>query len=146
MTEEKKEVAQTEEQILFPEHKVEADGKEYVIKPWTFGQLVKVNPILEKVLDKLESKGTKIDLENFDVLMMKDIYLAAIPQVTALLIESLDITEDDINKMSITGALSLLMGVFAANVESFRSFFDLFFNPMGIKLEEGSEEEVKGQD
>ena len=89
MTNEKKEAKKkTDEQILFPETTVIADGVSYVIKPWTLGEILEINPILENIFNALESKGTKIDLENLNMNMIKDIYFAAMPQVVEL-IESL---------------------------------------------------------
>ncbi|MFO7701666.1 MAG: hypothetical protein R6V37_01590, partial [Psychroflexus maritimus] len=50
MTENKKEERKkTDEEVLFPEMKVKVKGVEYVVKPWSFGELLEVNPTLEKI-------------------------------------------------------------------------------------------------
>jgi len=67
MPKRKKEVIEEEkkspEEILFPEARV---GK-IIVKPWSFGKLFEVSALLEKVLDKAESKG--IDLDDIDALL-----------------------------------------------------------------------------
>lgn len=142
MTDENK---KTDEQILFPDRTVTIDGKEMTLKPWKLGDLIKINPILEAVFIKLEEKGTKIDLENFNVNIMKDIYFAAMPQVANLIVASTELNEDEVNNLSVEDALGLIMVIFTINMDSFRSFLNLFFIP-NQNVEQGLEEEVKGQD
>jgi hypothetical protein len=133
----------TDEQVMFPEGKVTINNKEYEITPWCLGDLIKVNPILEVVFEKLEKKGTKLDVNNFNFSIIKDIYFASVPQMSKLIEFTLGISEEEVNKLSIQDALGVVITVFVINMESFKSFFSLFFPP---ENQEGPEEEVKGQD
>ena len=144
MTDKKEEKKKkTDEQILFPDMKVEAGGKEYILSPWNLGELVEVTPILEKIFVKLDEKGTKVDFENISFDVIKNVYFAATPQLIDLIAFSVDLGEDEVKKLSVPDALSLAMGIFSVNMESFNSFLSLFFAPP-VEVE-GPEEEVKGQ-
>jgi len=52
----------TPEEIMFPEAKI----GNITVKPWSFGQLIEVSALLERVLDKAEKKG--IDFNNMEAL------------------------------------------------------------------------------
>lgn len=145
MTENKKEERKkTDEEVLFPEMKVKVKGVEYVVKPWSFGELLEVNPTLEKIFNSLDEKGTKIDIGNMDINTIKNIYFASAPQMPYIISKSTTITEEEVMKLSLQDALSFIMTIFSANLESINSFLSLFFAP-NENAQNGPEEEVKGQ-
>jgi len=130
---EKKEL--TDEQIMFPEVKVTlkyTDGKEkeVEVKPWSFGELVEINPILEEIFKQMEARGTSIDLADFGFGTLKDVYFSALPQIGKVIAKTVGIKEEELSKMTVDSILTAAVTIFTANKESFSNFFGLFFGQM----------------
>jgi len=49
----------SDEEILFPEAKI----ADITVKPWSFGMLFKLGPLVEKVLKKMEEQDINIDTD-----------------------------------------------------------------------------------
>ena len=144
MSEETKQPA--DEQVLFPDISVEVvdmNGKtnEVKVKPWSFGKLMEVNPLLEDILIGLQERGTEIDLNEFTLKTITNIYFSATPQIAKIITKTTELTEEQVENLSIEGAVKLAMAIFETNKGPISSFFGLFFGKEVGSLEATEEEE-----
>ena len=110
----------SEEEILFPE--IEIDG--FTIRPWTLGKLRKVNPCLERVMEKLEKKGVKLSLDNVETNLL-DLYFAAVDEILTILSISLDVEEEKLENIPIPQAIRLIFLVYKQNEDSIKNVSSL---------------------
>jgi len=112
-----------EEAILFPE--VEINGIN--VKPWTFGKLFQLATILDSAITKLDAAG--IDIEG---LMQKDVIsYTTIARMFAIMAEevlevikiSVDISQEDIEKLDMETGIKLAFTIFNQNKETIKNAF-----------------------
>jgi len=150
MTKEKEKVEKSDEQILFPEVKVtvkdmKGKEKEYVVKPWSFGDLMEVSPLIEEMFDQMEKRGTTIDDGIFDFKAIKNIYFSAISQVSKIVSHTVKVSEEELMKLSIDSIILLATAIWNSNSDSLKNVLSPFFGTGGAGLEEGQSEEQKDQ-
>lgn len=129
MVEDKKEEGKTRksaEEVLFPDIKLTVGGKEYTIRPWTFGELIEVNPDIEEIFIQLEKRGTKIDIEDFGFNTMKNIYFSVMPQAGVIIRKTIDITEEELNSLTPNEAIELALAIFTANKDALKNILSPF--------------------
>ncbi len=123
MTDKKK--GKTEEEILFPE--VAIGG--LVVKPWSFGKLFLISPILEKVLDKVEEKsldkvfeGGSMEEGGFlSYTNIARIFTVCSTELLELIALTLDVTEDEIKDLSISDGVRIIVVAYNQNSETIKN-------------------------
>jgi len=118
------ELKKSDEEILFPEAKV----GDFVVKPWTLGQLLKINPHIEKVFAKLEEKRIKLTLENVNDFIV-DLYFAALPEVVEIMAISLDVDQEKLHSLQLKEVVQLIYTIFIQNQENLKNVLSLLQMP-----------------
>jgi hypothetical protein len=141
MTKAKENKEKSDEKILFPEIKVtvttmKGKEKEYVVTPWSFGELIEVNPLIEEIFTQLEARGTVIDFASFDITTIKNIYFSVIPQLSKIIVSTVKITEDELKNLTVDSAIALASSIWNANKDSLGNILSPFFGPVGATEEE----------
>ena len=152
MTEEKEKKKKSDEEILFPEVKIKVKNmkgkeKEYVIRPWSFGELVEISPLIENIFQDLKKRGTVIDPTNFTFDNMKDVYFSSIKHVGEIIAKTLKIEKAELSDLSVPSAVNLALGIFNANLDNLGNIISPFSGLGGaIEEESPSVSEEKDQD
>ena len=114
-----------DEVILFPEANVEG----IVVKPWTFGVLLDVNPFLEAIFEKIEAKGIKFDGFMLGFTEIKELYFAAAPQLLKILAFTTGKSEEEIRNLSLNIVLRLVYIIWQQNQANLKNALGLFNPP-----------------
>jgi len=138
-----KKVEKPDEAYIFAEVDVSADGKNYKVKPWTLGKLVKVSPLLDKIMKNLTERKATLDFTKFNIAAMTDLYFSSIEQIVDIIHYSVDIPKEEVEALTLNGTFSLVSAIISINLDAFKSFFNLFSTPEPPS--EGPGEEGKGQ-
>lgn len=128
-----------DELVLFPEVKI--DGTDIVLKPWSFGILLDVNPYLEAAFSRLEEKKVHFTLPDLDLLQLKEIYFAATPQLLKIICLSTGKSEEDIRDLSLEQVIKIVYIMWNQNSDSLKNGFALFTTD----LKESQEESVSSE-
>lgn len=96
-------------EILFPEKVIEG----YTIKPWSWGDMEDVSPILEELVYKLMKKG--INLDNL-VKELPKVLVNIIPEITELLSTVLKVDKEEIRKLNPETVLTMVLTIIAQNM------------------------------
>jgi hypothetical protein len=115
-----------DEIILFPEANVEG----IIVRPWTFGVLLDVNPFLEAIFEKIEAKGIKFDGFMLGFTEIKELYFAAAPQLLKVLSFTTGKSEDDIRNLDLKVVLRLIYVIWQQNQANLKNVFGLFSQPV----------------
>lgn len=121
MADEKK----VDEAVLFPEITIEG----FTFKPWTFGKLLDVNPSLEAIFERLESKGVRLESALIGFNEIKEIYFAAAPQLLKIVALTLDKEEEEIKGLPLTTVLKLIFAIWQQNSDNLKNVLSLFVRP-----------------
>jgi len=111
-----------DEIILFPEANVEG----IVVKPWTFGVLLDVNPFLEAIFERIEAKGIKFDGFMLGFAEIKELYFAAAPQLLKILAFTIGKSEDEIRNLDLKVVLRLVYVIWQQNQANLKNALGLF--------------------
>lgn len=130
----------SDEQILFPD--VEVEG--YTIRPWTLAQAVALAPTLGSLVDIAKAAGVgEVLLEFMDLLDpaqggTKDAFAKAqkevigvlpglipkiLPHAPKILSVSLGVPAEEVDRMDLGKATTLLLSVVSQNVDYLKNFF-----------------------
>ena len=109
------------EEILFPEARV----GDVVIKPWSFGKLFELSPLLEKVLDKVEEKNIMDMFEEsfISYTSMARAFTIASTEILGIMVFTLDIGEDEIKNLSMEDGVKIAMIIYNQNKEKIKNAF-----------------------
>lgn len=125
----------SDEEILFPEAKI--DGTDITIRPWTFGDLLDVNPHVEAIFTRLEEKNVLLDFTMIGVKEIKELYFTAAPQLLEIIKISVKKTEEETRALDLTTAIKILYVIWNQNRESIKNAVSL----LGLTMsEEGKDE------
>lgn len=137
MAEKKKKVEKTEEEILFPEAKV---GK-YTIKPWSFGMLFDISPLLDQVIQKLEEKKIDVDMTGEDIFFsfqtIAKLFTVASQPVLEIMKMTLSIEEEEIKNLDMDTGIRIAIVIAKQNWSTVKNAF----GPLLPKVVVGDEEE-----
>lgn len=127
----------SEEEILFPEAKVE----DLVIKPWSFGMLFEVAPHLEAILDKADEKNVMSKLADgstpFPVFIAR-LFTLAQSEVLKVMALTLDMEEDEIKNFDMSKGIKIATIIYEQNKEQIKNAL----SPL-LVIQEEIEEETK---
>lgn len=115
-----KEVKKTDEEILFAETTLGT----VTVKPWTLGKLLKINPHLERLFQKLESKNVKITLDGVEGAIY-EIYFAAFPELVEIMSISLEKTLDDLQEINLSDIVKIIYLIYKQNEDSLKNGLSL---------------------
>lgn len=106
-------------EILFPEIEV----KGYKIKPWVFGELVDLSPILSKIVKAIHAEGIK----SLDCLVERMIELIPLmlPFAPEIIAKTLHIEEQEIRTWPIDKATVILLTIINQNLGYLKNCFGL---------------------
>lgn len=125
----------SEEAVLFPEAKIE--GANITIRPWTFGDLLDVNPYVEAIFARLEEKNIALDFAMIGIKEIKELYFAAAPQLLEIIKISAKKTEEEVRALDLTTAVKILYVIWEQNKSSIKNAASL----LGLTMsEEGKDE------
>ena len=121
----------TDEEILFPEITIEGE----VLKPWSFGKLFDLSPMLESVIDKMEAKGIDLDFnkEFIPYLTLAKLFTIATSEVLKIISITLDKPEEEIKKFDMQKGVKIAMGVYEQNKEVIKNALSPLLIPVGGK-------------
>jgi len=107
------EIKKTDEEILFPELKVEGE----VLKPWSFGKLFDLSPMLETVLDKMEAKGMDIDFTKdvIPYMAIAKLFTIATPEILKIMSITLDKSEEEIKDFDMSKGVKVAAAIYEQN-------------------------------
>lgn len=111
MTEDKK--PQSDEEILFPELTIEGE----VLKPWSFGKLFDLSPMLETVLDKIEAKGIDVDFTKdvIPYITIAKLFTIATPEILKIISITLGKSEEEIKEFSMSKGVKIASAIYEQN-------------------------------
>jgi hypothetical protein len=125
MTETKK----IDEEILFPELKVEGE----VLKPWSFGKLFDLSPMLETVLDKMEAKGMDIDFTKdvIPYMAIAKLFTIATPEILKIMSITLGKSEEEIKDFDMSKGVKVAAAIYEQNKEIVKNALAPLFQKTG---------------
>jgi len=107
----------TDEEILFPEVKI----NDIIIRPWTFGKLFQVSSMLDLVLDKAESKGLIAKFEEeggfLTYATMVRLLTLASPEVFEIIKVTIEKDSDFVNGLDMATGIKIAMIIYKQNKE-----------------------------
>lgn len=112
----------SEEFILFPEANVEG----IILKPWTFGVLLDVNPFIEAIFLTLEAKGIVLDRLSIGFKEIQAIYFAAAPQLLRVIVLSTGKDEEYLRNLDLKIIIKLVYVIWNQNSENLKNALSLF--------------------
>lgn len=135
------------EEVLFPEITIELKSikKSIIVKPWTFGELVRVNPDIEEIFQQLEGRGTSIDLDNLGFGTMKNIYFASMSKIGDIILKTVPVlSKEELEGLAVDEVITIAMAIFHSNRESLKNVFRPFwFNEVMSEPTGASQENPK---
>lgn len=130
----------SDEAILFPEVTIpELEG--LVLRPWTFGNLLDVNPFLEAIFERIESKGILLDFTMIGIKEIKELYFAAAPQLLKIICITTNKSEEEIRNLDLKIIAKLLYIIWNQNGENVKNGLSL----LGLTAAEEIKEEVSSE-
>ncbi len=130
---EQKEQKKSEEEILFPEAKV----NDLTIRPWSFWKLFELSPFLDNVLDKMEEKN--IDLDKFGGVVpytvIARLFTIASPQVKKIILLTLEKSEEELKDLSMEDGIKIATIIYLQNKETIKNALSSLWNPKRGKRE-----------
>jgi hypothetical protein len=119
----KKEEKKPEEQILFPE----ADVDGVIVKPWSFGMLFKVAPLVDNIISNIEAKN--IDLESATLMIswpvLTKIFVCAASDILKVISMTVDISEEEVQNFPMEKGVKLALTIFRQNSQTIKNAFGL---------------------
>jgi hypothetical protein len=108
----------------------------YIVKPWTIKQLLQVMPILDRLAEELGKKEITFEsldrlVEEYGVLVLKDLLQAALPQLPDFLAISLKKEKAEMEELDLGQAMQIGVKVLALNVEHLKNAFNLVLGEAG---------------
>lgn len=109
----------SDEEILFPDTKV---GK-YIIKPWSFGMLFEISPMLDVVLGDMDKKNININFEDdfISYTTLARIFALASIHVLSIISITLDVDEEEIRELSMEDGIKLAMIIYKQNYTTIKN-------------------------
>jgi len=122
----KKEEKKVEEQVLFPEVVVEG----ITIKPWSFGMLFKVAPLVDSIIDKIERKGINLDTDSLTLSwpVITKIFVCAADEILKVIAMTIGKPEEEISELGMDSGVKIALTIFKQNSQTIKNAFGL--NPM----------------
>lgn len=114
-----KQKKKSEEEVLFPEVEV----GDIVVKPWSFGKLFDLAPILERVLDKAEEKGlmTMFDTSFISYATMARLFTIASPEVLEIISITINKKVEEIKELSMEDGIKIAVIIYNQNKNSIKN-------------------------
>lgn len=106
-------------EVLFPG--VEVEG--YKVKPWRFGELADLSPMLGEIVQKVQAYGIK-SLKDLSIRMVEVIPLI-LPYTPSIAAKTLGISEDEVRAWPINKATMILLTIMNQNLEYLKNCFGL---------------------
>jgi len=108
--------------LLFDE--IDIDGVK--IKQWSLGKLFDVSEYLEKILDKLDSKGLSIDNVlksgvSADLITRLMVTLAASDEILNIISITIDKDIAEVRDMSMEKGIALIVGIAQQNIDTLKN-------------------------
>jgi len=110
----------SDEEILLAETTV----GEFTVRPWTLGKMLKINPCIERVFQKLEEKRIKLSTSNIEDSIV-DLYFAAFPELVKIVSVSLEKDEDELLDLQLSDIIKLVFVIYKQNEESLKNVLSL---------------------
>jgi hypothetical protein len=107
-----------EEEVLFPEFKV----GDVVVRPWSYGQFLKVFPVFKSMLPEIEARG--INEKNIEAKIL-DFVDVVLPHVDEVLSITTEMTKEQIHALRLSNVIQLTVVVLTQNVGHLKNSFGL---------------------
>jgi len=119
----KKEDKKSEEQILFPEAVV--DG--ITVKPWSFGMMFKVAPLVDSIITKIEAKGIDLDSDTLTLSwpVITKIFVCAADEIIKVISMTIEKPKEEIETFGMETGVSLALTIFRQNSQTIKNAFGL---------------------
>lgn len=129
----------TEEEILFPNVKV----GDYEIKPWSFGMLFELSPMLDEIFAKAKDRDLMVDLETgfISYTTMARLFSIASDQILKIIEITLDIDTEEVKSLDMTDGIKIAIAIYKQNSDVLKNAFSLLLQEIQTKDEKEKETE-----
>ena len=101
----------TDEEIMFPEVTVAG----YKVKPWSFGMLFEISPMLDSVLSTLETKDIDVDSGFLSYTTIARLFAVASPQILDIIAITLDVDVNEVKNLSMEDGVKIAFTIYQQN-------------------------------
>lgn len=119
----KKEEKKLEEQVLFPE--IDIDGM--IIKPWSFGMLFKVAPLVDSIITKIEDKGVNLDSDSLLLSwpLLTKMFVCAADEILEVISMTTGKPKEEVSELSMDAGVRTAFTIFKQNSQTIKNAFGL---------------------
>lgn len=124
------EITKSDEEILFSDTKIAG----LVIKPWSFGKLFEISPILDRLISKVEERGVDKEIEervlsggNISIVFLMKLFPIFSSELFEIIKRTLAVDDATVNKLTIEEGVAIIRIIYTQNQSSIKNALSLLF-------------------